>query len=235
MKGNDFVLTMKNGIKIYIPYYKTDLIQKEIANTKNFYEVEILNTIFKQASFYTLKKGIFLDIGSNIGNHTLYCFSNDLIQFAYCFEPVQDTFQILQKNISINNLQNKVKLFNVGVGESQGKAQIKSYNINNTGSSQLKISSEGNIPIISIDDIKFEQDISFVKIDVEGFELNVIKGMLNTIKTHKPTIFIEIRNQFFNEINKYLQDIGYKYIKINNEDDNEICNYLFFTTDNTPK
>lgn len=47
MEKNDIVLTMKNGIKFYNPYYKTDLIQKEIANTKNFYEVEILNTIFK--------------------------------------------------------------------------------------------------------------------------------------------------------------------------------------------
>ena len=235
MEKNDFILTMKNGIKFYIPYYKTDLIQKDIANTKNFYEVEILNTIFKQSRFYTPQKGIFLDIGSNIGNHTLYCFSKDLIQFAYCFEPVQDTFQILQKNISINSLQNKVKLFNVGVGETQGTAQIKSYNINNTGSSQLKISNEGNIPIISIDDIKFEQNISFVKIDVEGFELNVIKGILNTIKTHKPTIFIEIRNQFFNEINKYLKDFGYNHQRIDNETDNEISNYLFFTTGNIQK
>ena len=220
-------MIIKNGTKIYLPYYKTDLIQKEIAKTKNFYEIETLNSIFKHNDSCCLRKGIFLDIGSNIGNHTLYFFQNNLIQSAYCFEPVQDTFQILQKNIFTNNLQNKVKLFNVGVGESQGTAQIVSYNKSNTGSSQLKISNKGDIPIIAIDDLNFEQNISLIKIDVEGFELNVIKGMLNTIKTHNPTIFIEIRKQFFDEIYNHLQTLGYKFKKID-EEDNNVCNYLFF-------
>lgn len=231
MQKHNFVLTMKNGIKIYLPYYKTDLIQKEIANTKNFYEVEMLNSIFKQNDSYSLKKGILLDIGSNIGNHTLYFFKNNIIKSAYCFEPVKDTFQILQKNIEINNLQNKVKLFNIGVGESQGTAQIASYNKSNTGSSQLKISNKGDIPIIAIDEINFEQNISLVKIDVEGFELSVIKGMLNTLKIHKPLIFIEIRNQFFEEIIAHLQALGYEFKKIDDDGDYEVGNYLFFTSD----
>lgn len=231
MGKSNFILVMKNGTKIYLPYYKTDLIQKEIANTKNFYEIETLNSIFKQNDSYSLKKGLLLDIGSNIGNHTLYFFQNNLIQTAYCFEPVQDTFQILQKNIYINNLQNKVKLFNVGVGESQGTAQIASYSISNTGSSQLKISNKGDIPIIAIDNIDFEQNISLVKIDVEGFELSVIKGMLNTLKTHKPLIFIEIRNPFFDEIREHLQALGYEFKKIDDDEDYEVGNYLFFTPD----
>lgn len=230
MKKNNFILTMNNGIKIFLPYYKTDLIQKEIANTKNFYEIEMLNSIFKQNDFYALKKGLLLDIGSNIGNHTLYFFQSNLIQSAYCFEPVQDTFQILQKNIYINNLRNKVKLFNVGVGESQGIAQIASYSKSNTGASQLKISNNGDIPIIAIDDINFEQNISLIKIDVEGFELSVIKGMLNTLKMHKPLIFIEIRNQFFDKIRARLQLLGYEFKKIDDDEDYEVGNYLFFTS-----
>ena len=231
MKKNNSILTMKNGMRFFLPYYKTDLIQKEIAKTKNFYEVETLNSIFKHDDSYASRKGIFLDIGSNIGNHTLYFFQNNLIQFAYCFEPVHDTFQILQKNIYINNLQNKVKLFNVGVGESQGTAQIASYSKSNIGSAQLKISNNGDIPIIAIDDINFEQKISLIKIDVEGFEPNVIKGMLNTIKIHKPTIFIEIRKQFFDEISKHLQTLGYEFKKIDDDEDYEVSNYLFFPSD----
>ena len=227
MRENNFILRMRKGTSIYLPYYKTDLIQKEIARTRNFFEKDILDTIAK--ALPTPRKGIFLDIGSNIGNHTLYLFQNDLIQSAYCFEPVQDTFRILKKNISINNLQNKVKLFNVGVGKSHGTAQIASYSKENTGMSQLKISNDGNIPIIAIDDINFDYDISFVKIDVEGFELNVIKGMLGTIKKYKPTLFIEIRNQFFDDICKRLTPVGYKYLKFDEGDSNSnVNNYLFF-------
>lgn len=218
---------MRKGTSIYLPYYKTDLIQKEIARTRNFFEKDILDTIAKMLP--SPRKGIFLDIGSNIGNHTLYLFQNNLIQLAYCFEPIQDTFRILEKNISINKLQNKVMLFNVGVGESRGTAQIASYSKENTGMSQLKISNDGSIPIIAIDDIEFDYDISFVKIDVEGFELNVIKGMLGTIKKYKPTLFIEIRDQFFEDICKYLMPVGYKYLKFDEGDENSnINNYLFF-------
>ena len=236
MKKNNFVLTLKNGTKIYLPYYKTDLIQNEIAFSKNFYEVRTLDSLLDEKNLSIIKKGSFLDIGSNIGNHTLFFFQRGYIQFAYCFEPVQDTFQILQKNISLNNLQNKTKLFNVGVGEKQGKAQIQSYNINNTGLSQLKPCDEGEVPIIAIDDIAFEENISFVKIDVEGFELNVIKGMLNTIKKYKPVIFIEIRNHFFDQIYDYLKLFGYTYMKLDDDGSNyDINNYLFFITDSNQK
>lgn len=221
---------MRNGFRIYLPYYRTDLIQNEIARTKDFFEKEILESILKKA-LEKHNKGVFLDIGSNIGNHTLFMFQKNLVTFAYCFEPVQDTFRILEKNISINNLQDKVKLFNVGVGESQGKAQIACYTTNNTGMTQLKISNDGNIPIIAIDDIKFEQNISCIKIDVEGFELNVIKGMLNTIKKYRPVLFIEIRDQFFNEILKNLQSLGYEFLRLEENSSCNVNNYLFFTTD----
>ena len=220
---------MRNGTNIYLPYFKTDLIQKEIARTGDFFEKDILDTVVRIHPFS--RKGLFLDIGSNIGNHTLYLFQKKLIQSAYCFEPVQDTFRMFEKNISINNLQNKVKLFNAGVGESHGTAQIASYNQENTGMSQLKISNDGNIPIIAIDDIKFDYNISFVKIDVEGFELNVIKGMLGTIKKYKPTLFIEIRNKFFDDISKHLTPIGYEYLKFDEGDgSSNVNNYLFFMT-----
>lgn len=106
MRKNNCILRMRKGTSIYLPYYKTDLIQKEIARTRNFFEKDILDTIAKMLP--SPRKGIFLDIGSNIGNHTLYLFQNNLIQSAYCFEPIQDTFRILEKNISINKLQNKV-------------------------------------------------------------------------------------------------------------------------------
>ena len=120
-------------------------------------------------------------------------------------------------------------LFNVGVGESHGTGQIANYSKENTGMSQLKISNDGSIPIIAIDDIKFDFVISFVKIDVEGFELSVVKGMLGTIKKYKPTLFIEIRNQFFEDICKHLMPVGYKYLKFDEGDESSnVNNYLFF-------
>ena len=72
---------MRNGFSIFLPYYKTDLIQNEIARTKDFFEKEILDGVL-EANLEMRKKGIFLDIGSNIGNHTLYMFQKDLVRSA---------------------------------------------------------------------------------------------------------------------------------------------------------
>ena len=227
MKKNSFILTVKGGTKFFLPYYKTDLIQRQITQKKDFYEKDLLDSLLKNNYFKFKKKGCFLDIGSNIGNHTLYFFKRGLIEFAYCFEPVKDTFDILKKNIEINNLQNNVVLFNAGVGREKGNAVLKYYNSQNIGMSQLSSDQNGNIPIVSIDDLNIEEKIIFIKIDVEGFEANVIKGMTETLKRNTPLIMIEIRDYLFAEIDDTLQAIGYNHIAIDNNAHN-IGNYLYY-------
>lgn len=228
MKRKHFILTVKGGTKFYLPYYKTDLIQKQITQKKSFYEHDLLDNSLEDTPLKVLEKGCFLDIGANIGNHTLYFFQKNLIKSAYCFEPVKDTFDILKKNIEINKLQNKVNLFNVGVGQTKGKAVLKYYNSNNIGMSQLSSAPNGDIPIVSIDDLNIEEKINFVKIDVEGFEANVIKGMTETLKRNKPLIMIEIRDYLFAEINNILQSLGYNHTTIDVDTCN-IGNYLYYT------
>ena len=231
MQKHDFIIKFKNSnIKFYLPYYSKDSIQKHIAQTQNFYELDFLNhicTIKNGIVTNAVQDGLVLDIGANIGNHTIF-FLTKKAKKVFSFEPVKDTFDILKKNIEINNFQNKVHLFNAGVGQTKGKAILKYYNSKNIGMSQLCSDQNGDIPIISIDELNIDEKINFIKIDVEGFEADVIKGMTETLKRNKPLVMIEIRDYLFAEIDNILQSIGYNHITINIDIYN-IGNYLYYT------
>lgn len=231
MKKHGYIIKIKNSsIKFYLPYYNKDSIQKHIIQTRNFYELDFLNhicTIKNGIVSKAIHDGLVLDIGANIGNHTIF-FLTKKARKIISFEPVKDTFDILKKNIEINNFQNKVNLFNVGVGQTTGKAILKYYNSKNIGMSQLCSDQNGDIPIISIDELNIDEKINFIKIDVEGFEADVIKGMTETLKRNKPLVMIEIRDYLFAEIDNILQSIGYNHITINIDIYN-IGNYLYYT------
>lgn len=216
--------------KFYLPYYKNDYIQKKIYESHNYFEFKNLDYVCKKWNKGTIGNYIqgksILDIGTNIGNHTLYFFFECQIKDAYNFEPVENTLNIFKKNIYINNLSNKVHIYNVAVGQSEGKADIYSYNKDNIGATKIKPQSDGAIQVITIDSLNIQETIGLIKIDVEGFETNVLKGALNTLKKNMPYILIEIVDENFEEIHNLLSNIGYSYEKLDSFE--TYADYLFF-------
>lgn len=234
MKKNGFIFSLpKSKTKFFLPNYKQDFIQNSITKTKNYFEYDNLDYITNKWRQGAIGKSIFnnvvLDIGTNIGNHTLFYLLENKASKVYCFEPVQTTFSILEKNIKINNIEKKVSLSNVGIGQKKGHAIISNYDSHNIGGTTIESDEDGEINIIAIDEITFPSKIALVKIDVEGFELNVIKGMINTLNDHKPYITIEIRDKNFHEIHSMLKSIGYTYIELEEHKSfRDYNDYLFF-------
>ena len=231
LKKNGYILTDKqNSTKFYLPNYKKDFIQKYIFNTGSFFEKEYLDQITKKWNDGVIQNFIknksVLDIGSNIGNHALYFLNVCKVPKVYCFEPVKSTYSILIKNIELNNLNGKAVPMNVGIGAKKAQGSISFFNEDNIGSTVIKEDTEGDINIVSIDELNFQDSIGLMKIDVEGFELEVIKGAVATIKTFKPFIMIELRHQYKDEIEKILHPIGYKHVIIN--EDPRFNDYLFY-------
>ena len=215
LKGFEFNIKGINS-KFYLPYIMTDDIQKEILYGKNYFERKSLDYIFKTwrdgEIGKVLTKGAILDIGANIGNHTLYYLNECNAKFVHCFEPMDDTFSILKRNIEINHLDSRVQLHNVGVGSHCGSASVCKCIDKNTGYTQLKPSEDaGGIKIVSIDEVNIQERVSFVKIDVEGFELEVLKGMQSLLKRDTPFLMVEIWNSNYEEAYKLLKNLGYKY------------------------
>lgn len=227
LKKHNFIFSCSTLSSIfYLPLYKTDYIQQNILVDKNYYEIENLTMICKEWENgrvgRSLRGKCVVDIGANIGNHTLYFFQECGISEAICFEPLKNTFEILKKNIDINGLKNKVTLYNVAVGNDCETASIHFFDKTNIGATILTKDAHGCIPIISIDSLQIQQDVSLIKIDVEGFETFVIQGCIETIRKYKPYIMIEIRDEHLADISNILSPLGYKYYHTN------IINYLFY-------
>lgn len=180
-----------------------EMISDDIIRYGDFYEY----FVFKSWGDLFPKNGLILDIGANIGNHALqfkHYLPNSEI---WCFEPYFENFNLLRQNIKQFN---DVKAFNVGVGSTTSVVTFSDDHSGNSGIVKIVPNGNNTNMVIRLDDIKFDgKKISLIKLDVEGHEYSVIEGAVNTIKTHKPMIWIEDFNLKTVEL---LQKIGYKII-----------------------
>ena len=196
---------IKNAL-IYIPDYPIDHIQRLIVETGDFYEIKDL----KYLDQYLNNESIVLDIGANIGNHSIYWGKITNVKKVHSFEPIKSTYEKLKTNVQINNLEDKVKIYNYGVGKSHCKANIDYYDETNCGASTIAISQDGNIEIITIDSLDIKDKISLIKIDTEGFELDVLKGAIKTINKYKPIIYVEIDLKNILKVEEFFKNNNYK-------------------------
>lgn len=229
VSGFDFDNTIyhlkRYNVKFYLPYWRTDLIQQRILFSDRYYEDDLLffiTSVFRGG--VQLKNQVVLDIGANIGNHSIYFAKECGAEQIIAFEPVRKTFDILKKNIEINDLEKKVRLYNCGVGEIHSSASVVEYNLNNIGGTTLQNSENGNIEIYSIGELNFDEEIALIKIDVEGYEEQVVRGALQLIKRCKPTMMIEAwdRSDTIYNIIKLLTPLGYEFQYFESE------NYIFY-------
>ena len=169
---------------------------------------------------HEVNNSIMIDIGANIGNHTLF-FCNELNpNRVYAFEAVKDTFMILQRNIKLNNLDDRAEAFCLGLSDKGAKGEIADTYTDNIGATSLK-EGDGDIVFKRLDDFDYE-NVRFIKIDVEGMELQVLKGGENTIRKNRPYIMMESFSQSFEYDSEYLRKMGYNWITVK-----ENMNYLF--------
>ncbi len=195
-----------NGVLFFVPNYPLDYIQSHIVDNGDFYERKELERIRK----YIPTNAVILDIGANIGNHSLFWASQGMAKKIYSFEPIKATFNILEKNIFINHFENIIEAKNIGISNKKSKAKIISYSMANIGGTSLTQSDDGNIQLDFLDNMQFKEHIDFIKIDTEGHELLVLEGAKKTLQKHKPTVFIETFGENFFEVKKYFDNLDYE-------------------------
>lgn len=154
-------------------------------------------------------QGDILDIGANIGIYSVYF--SALLQEGYkvyAFEPVQEICKKLQENITTNARESKILAESLAVSDKVGTALISiEKNIQkDPGQSSLVSTNYSRgfyrltIPTTTIDSYCDTRKVtpSFIKIDTEGNELQVILGGMKILKQHKPKLFFEVNNDFEN-------------------------------------
>ena len=125
---------------------------------------------------------------------------------------MKDFYNILDKNVKLNQLEAVVETHNVGLGNESGRAKIKYFNPDELGATQIEESDSGNIVLCRLDDFEFD-NIDFVKIDVESFEYNLLLGAKKTLAKHSPIIFIEIFDELYDKVNRLLNELGYHQVE----------------------
>lgn len=167
-----------------------------------------------------------IDIGAFIGTHTMAL--SDISKKGngkvYSFEPQPWACLNIKESLKKNKIKN-VKVYNIALSDKIGNIQFCS---DSTGGSSIcterskKLNSWNNVYNVKmkpLDNYNFK-NVSIIKIDVEGHELSVLNGAINTIKLNKPKILIEVWNRpkrlqdFFD----FMRKINYKVKKISGED-----------------
>lgn len=140
-----------------------------------------------------------MDVGANIGE-TLMNFAKLSLPGGevHGFEPDVINYQHCTENLNLNNFKNIV-LNNLGLGAKAGQFFIKTPTPSNRGGNKVSEEFiENNTNVITITTLdqyvanKNIQKIDLIKIDVEGYELNVLKGAIHVIKKFNPVLFIEL-------------------------------------------
>jgi len=206
----DVAATYIDNIKI--EGYCGDYIFETIKKTGSFYESDILN---KWNSILG-KPNIVFDVGSNIGNHAIFWATYWKPATIYAFEPCPINYSRLENNVLNNNLSEIIIPIQKGVGDQEGYASIKNIEESNLGGTSITYITdnidESAIQIITLDSFVKKNDfnnVDFVKIDTEGFEIRVLQGMYSIIEKYHPDIWVEVSYSTYSEVINTLQKEGY--------------------------
>ena len=199
-----------NGFKMYLDFL--DPIDRIII-LNQAYEVEEINILTKLIRKNSVTK--FIDIGANCGFYSFKFAMQNLEVLA--FEPNYEALLKMNNTIIKNkNIKKRIKVFPYGISNINSKMQMRSmvkHGYIQTGGSSItqdKVSQNNKYKIykgefrIGDEILKFEKKNLAIKIDVEGHELRVLKGINNLLKLNKCVLQVEIFENNFNKVNSFL-------------------------------
>lgn len=139
----------------------------------------------RRSIMHVRERMVAIDIGANVGlwsRELCKCFDT-----VIAFEPVQEFVDCLKKNVPDSNLD----IRNLALGDQDTTVDII-INPHNTGHSYVNTNTfgTGTITMTRLDSLEFSR-IDYIKIDVEGYETQIVAGAEQTLKKHKPIIMIE--------------------------------------------
>lgn len=167
---------------------------------------------------------VALDIGANFGTYTL-AMANVLKSKngkVYSFEAQRIIYNMICGSVALNSLENVYPIFSC-VGDNNDDIEIPNFDYSshlNFGSiefggkdqqerlNQERQPSVETVRQIRIDDLGLEK-VAYVKIDVEGMEVQVLRGALNTISSSEPVLQIEILKTDKKQVREMLEPLGY--------------------------
>jgi FkbM family methyltransferase len=193
--------------------------------------------IFSQLS---KTSNVIFDIGSYSGIYTLLSAKSNEDVKTYSFEPNPELFKVLSKNIKLNRLKNS-KILELALGENEGNETLYINHERFSSSASLKKNSnEGasfKVKKITLDSFVTQEKITTIdlmKIDVEEYEINVLRGASESLSNFHPIILMESLSQdSLSEQKSFLTKFGYQNPIQIQGDGYDLNNWLWFAEKDT--
>lgn len=219
MKDGVFSFFYKDiNVKLALPDVCRDAIQTSILDQGTFWEINNLERVAK----YIKPGAIIADCGSNIGNHSVFFAKICQAQTVYAFEPQRHCFNTIVQQAKINNVERVINPLNVALGDVAGTMTISKFAHENLGGTEFTYSDTNNknaISAITLDSLNL-QKLDFMKIDVEGAQLSLLRGARETLIRCAPTIWIEMLGSEAQDLNRerklpqdLLHELGYSLVE----------------------
>lgn len=169
---------------------------------------------------YQNKNANFVDIGAHIGTWSWLLAPS--FKNVYAFEPNRHVYNHMCGNIAIKNLSPKIATFNIGLSNKESVLTYYERSQDGGGNgftmtehvNHKHVINSYQLPVKKLDDFNLT-NIHFMKIDVEGHEIEVLKGAEETLKnSNYPSFIIECWDNNKENLFRYLDSIGYERINI---------------------
>lgn len=166
--------------------------------------------------------GILLDIGANIG---IMCgvMARNTTYFIYAFEPLPLNYTILDKVITRLEISTRVMVYKMALGNYDGTCEmvlpvvdkVKMHGLSHVLDPAITEFNEGEksarIPIAKLDTLLQHEPVAGIKMDVENFEFEVLKGAEQLLRKQKPIIYTELwDNENRQQCFTFLRGLGYQ-------------------------
>lgn len=168
-------------------------------------EVVVDNMYFKIPRFVPKSGDVVVDVGSQYGDFALLSAVYYGVSKIYSFEPLEDVFRALKDTVELNSVRNII-LSNSAVSSCDGEVEI-----HRVGNMAFR---DGNqnatmVKCVRLDTV-VKEPVDLIKIDVEGFELEVLEGSRGILERYHPRIIIEVHSKRLkSKIIEFLSEMGY--------------------------
>lgn len=179
-------------------------IQNHLKEQASFYELAMLEDMLDMLEN---RHGCILDIGANIGNHSLFLAMHSNRDIL-AFEPCAENAALLEENAALNNA--RITLHRHALGEHHEMGRVELPSATNMGMAKVVADAQGDTSILPLDSVALPSAPAIIKLDVEGMEYAVLRGAKQLLRKHDPVLYVEIADeQSYDRIATFLAGYGY--------------------------
>ena len=201
---------------------REDYIHRFIETSRGFYEVELLEYMRFVSRIDPREEPLIIDAGANIGNHSVY-FGAVLGGHTISIEPNPRVLPALRRNLGKNVPGHAVYDCAVGAAEGTGRVVLPDSGGTNVGMARVEVGAAGGeaggVAITTLDSLLAHYrrsrgrhgQVLLLKIDVEGAELDVLRGAPGILGEERPHVFVEASTPAcYDALQAHLEPLGYE-------------------------